>query len=327
MKHLRVESRRWRAAGQACLLAATTMSLVAAAGNGNGVYIVASSNLPPAGAKGTSAVPASAVSKTAEEHVVYLIPGRPVAAVTSTALSLKAWKALEGKQYGEVFTIADECVKRFSERAKKQQAQLKDFAGKDRAASYAALNDVATCLFIKGKALRELRRFDEAKNAFQQIPRDYRFAQCWDPKGWYWKVAWGAQDEINCIDYGVDFGDYTSAMLTERAWKAYQAGHYEATELYVRKCVELYADTARKMQSTLGEYPPKGSEHDYWALNDVATCLFIRGKALRRQRRNKDAALVFRDIVEHYPSALCWDPNGWFWKIAEEARRNLAGLS
>lgn len=326
MKRPKVHSGNRCRTWQAGLLAATAMALAAAAGTGNGVYTVLTpSKMPSAG--GTSAVPASAVSTTAEGHVVYLVPARPVAAVTSTALALKAWKALEGKQYGEVFTIADECVKRFSERAKKQQAQLKNFAVKDRAASYAALNDVATCLFIKGKALRELRRFDEAKDTFQQIPRDYRFAQCWDPKGWYWKVAWGAQDEINCIDYGVDFGDYTSAMLTEKAWKAYQAGHYEATELYVRKCVELYADTARKMQSTLGEYPPKGQEHDYWALNDVATCLFIRGKALRRQRRNKDAALVFREIVEHYPSALCWDPNGWFWKIAEEARRNLAGLS
>jgi tetratricopeptide (TPR) repeat protein len=260
-------------------------------------------------------------------NLVLLKPARAVPGVSSSALMQKAWKAWEKQQYDEVFAIADECSKRFTARAAKQQAALEDFAPKERTLNYGALNDVATCLFIKGKSLREMRRYDEAKEVFREILRNYRFAQCWDPKGWFWKVADAAQDEINCIEYGVDFGDYTSETLTRQAWKAYKAGRYDAMELYVRKCVDLYGDTARKMQSSLEGFAPKGEENDYWALNDVGTCLFVRAKALQKQRRNREAALVYKEILDTYSYAQCWDPNGWYWKLSEESRRNLAFCS
>lgn len=260
-------------------------------------------------------------------NVVYLKPGRAAPGVSSSALTLQAWKALEKQEFDKVILLTEECAHRFGARAQKQQAVLKNFADKGRAFVYSALNDVATCIFIKGKALRTMQRFDDAKTTFREVIRDYRFAQCWDPRGWFWKVASGAQDEINCIDYNIDFGDYTSATLTAKAWKAYTARRYDALELYVRKCLELYGDAARKMQADLADYAPKEQAFDFWALNDVATCLFIRGKALQKQGRNKEAALVYRDILDNYTFAQCWDPSGWFWKVADEARRTLAFCS
>lgn len=268
-----------------------------------------------------------AAPAAADTNVVYLKPGKSAPGVTSSALTLQAWKAFEKNELDKIMLLTGECYERFSLRAGKQQAMLKGFAPKEKAFTYSALNDVATCLFIRGKALRSARRFEEAKAVFREIIRDYRFAQCWDPRGWFWKVASAAQDEINCIDYNVDFGDYTSSALTTKAWKAYTARRYDALELYVRKCLELYADVARDQQSELADFAPKEQAFDFWALNDVATCLFIRGKALQKQGRNKEAALVYRDIIDNYSFGQCWEPSGWFWRVSEEAKRNLAFCS
>ncbi len=254
---------------------------------------------------------------------VVLRPNVSIPAVSSSALTLKAWKALQGGGFDEAIHIADECIARFSARAQKQQAKLNDFAPGGRAFSYGALNDVATCLFIKGSALREKRMNDAAKEAFKEILRSYRFAQCWDPKGWFWKVSVAAQDQIQCIDYNVEFGDYTSETLTAKAWKSYSAGRYEAMEIYIRKCLELYGDAARKMQASLNDFAQKGQEFDYWALNDVGTCLYVRAKALQRQGKNKEAAQVYQEIIDEFSFAQCWEPKGWFWKVAVEAKRNL----
>lgn len=263
----------------------------------------------------------SAVAHTNE--VIFLKPSRSAQGVSSAALAQQAWKAMERGKYDEVITLADECADRFGLRAQRQQSLLKALPPPEKAFNYSALNDVATCLYLEGKALRELRRIDEAKTVFRGVIREYRFAQCWDPKGWFWSVGGAAQDQINCIDFNVDFGNYTSETLTAKAWKAYVAHQYEAMELYVRKCIELFSDDAKKMQATLADYPPRGQETDYWALNDVATCLYIRGKALQKQGHNKDAALVYRDILENYFFAQCYDSNGWYWKVAAEAKRNL----
>ena len=264
-----------------------------------------------------------AVAAVVQTNVVFLKPARSAQGVSSATLAQQTWKAFEKGQYDQVLTLADQCVSRFGVRAQRQQSLLKALPQPEKAFNYSALNDVATCLYLKGKALREFRRVEEAKTVFREVIRDYRFAQCWDPKGWFWQVAGAAQDQINCVDFNIDFGDYTSATLTAKAWKAYVARRYEAMELYVRKCVELFGDDAREMQATLSDYPVKGQESDYWALNDVATCLYIRGKALQKQGHNKDAAIVYRDILENYSFGQCFDPNGWYWRVAVEAKRNL----
>ena len=316
-----------RGAGVLCVVVSVSLSLVVAS------VAAAGEALPSANSGATQLVMATteastpaaqpASSNIASTNVVFLKPVRSAQGVSSATLAQQAWKAMEKAQYDDVLTLADQCDSRFSLRAKKQQSMLKALAPPEKAFNYSALNDVATCLFLKGRALRELKRPTEAKTVFKEIIREYRFAQCWDPKGWFWGVANASQDQINCIEFNVDFGDYTSETLTAKAWKAYVARRYEAMELYVRKCIELFSDDAKKMQAALEDYPPKGQESDYWALNDVATCLYIRGKALQKQGHNKDAAIVYREILENYYFAQCFDRNGWYWKVADEAKRNL----
>ena len=214
---------------------------------------VAATNLLVA-ARSSSVAPTVPASRPPGTNVVLLQPAKASVGPNSSLMMLQAWKAYEKKEYEKVFVVADECVRLFGPRAARQQASLDDFPDRTRAANYSSLNDVATCLFIKGKSLRDMRCTAEAKEVFREVMRSYRYAQCWDPKGWFWKVAVAAQDEIHCIDYGVDFGSYSSEVLTAKAWKAMQAGRYDAMELYVRKCIELYGEVAREMQSSLAEY-------------------------------------------------------------------------
>src|SRR3989338_4758553 len=87
-----------------------------------------------------------------------------------------------------------------------------------------------------------------------------------------------------CAAY--DFGDYRSVTLTTRAWDALAKGDIEAVLAFTNKCIELYGEQAKKMQASLTGYVT-GSNQDifnYWALNDVATCLFIQGETYRKAK-------------------------------------------
>ena len=91
------------------------------------------------------------------------------------------------------------CVYLYEAKALEQQAALTGFAPKEKAFDNWALNDVATSSFIFGESLMAQKRFAEAKQAFERVVNDFGYAQCWDPKGWFWKVAVGARGRLNKI--------------------------------------------------------------------------------------------------------------------------------
>ena len=128
----------------------------------------------------------------------------------------------------------------------------------------------------------------------------------------------------------LDFGDYKSSTLTTKAWSALGSKDYEAVIAYTDKCVELYADKAKEMEATLTDYPTGATEEihaNYWALNDVATSLFIKGKALLETGQEDEAKQAFTTLVEDYTYGQCWDPSGpWFWAPAKAAKDLLLGL-
>lgn len=125
--------------------------------------------------------------------------------------------------------------------------------------------------------------------------------------------------------YAYNFGDFRSSTLTAKAWEALEQGDIEAVLAYTNKCLELYAEQAQKMQSSLTEYPTGKNDEifAYWALNDVATSLFIQGEAYRRAKMMDEAKEVFQKLVDEYTYGQCWDPKGWFWKPAEAAQEKL----
>ncbi|OGX22105.1 MAG: hypothetical protein A2Y03_08950, partial [Omnitrophica WOR_2 bacterium GWF2_38_59] len=113
-----------------------------------------------------------------------------------------------------------------------------------------------------------------------------------------------------------NFGDFRSVTLTTKAWEALNQKDTEAVLAYTNKCLELYAEQAIKMQSELTDYP-QGKQDEifsYWALNDVATSLFIQGEAYRRADMKEEAKAVYKKLMTEFTYGQAWDTNGWFWK-------------
>ena len=123
-----------------------------------------------------------------------------------------------------------------------------------------------------------------------------------------------------------EFGDFRSATLVSKAWAGLSSGDIEAVLAYTNKCIELYGEQARAMQKDLKDYvtgEPK-DVHAKWALNDVATSLYIQGEAYRKASMKDEAKEAYQSIVDNYSFGQTWDLKGWFWKPAEAAKEKLA---
>jgi hypothetical protein len=123
-----------------------------------------------------------------------------------------------------------------------------------------------------------------------------------------------------------DFGDLKSVTLTTKAWQALDAKDYPGVAAYTGKCIDTYKDQAIQMQGSLKAPADKDNANTYWALNDVGTCYFIAGKALDDKGDKKGAIAAYKFLVDKLSFAQCWDPNGWFWKPADAAKKRLAEL-
>ena len=242
---------------------------------------------------------------------------------SSETLTTKAWKAFEAGDYAAAEAYASKCISLYEPQAAQQANSLTDFAPKEQAFNYWALNDVGTCYFIMGKIHLAHGRVKEAQEAFTTVMERFRFAQTWDPKGWFWKVAEAASDKLSTIGTPYDFGDYTSQTLTTKAWQALNQNDHKGVELFTKKCTELYEADAKKQQASLSNFAPKDKAFDSWALNDVATCYFILGDSLMAQKRYQEAKAAFQRVIDDFSFAQCWDPKGWFWKVTVAARGRM----
>lgn len=251
----------------------------------------------------------------------------------SVTLATKAWDALGKNDIEGVLAYTNKCIELYAAQAKKMQGNLTDFAkGSEKEIfSYWALNDVATCLFIQGEAYRNAKMGDEAKEVYAKLIKEYTYGQCWDPNGkFFWKPSEAAQEKLNFMEKGgTDFGDNTSQTLTTKAWAALNSGDLDAVLAYTDKCLSLYSAKAQEMQKSLTEYPYESNEKifSYWALNDVGTCLFIKGEAYKKAGQYNEAKKAFQELLQNYSFAQAWDPNGWFWKPSEAAQQKLDELN
>ncbi|MBF0479272.1 MAG: tetratricopeptide repeat protein [Candidatus Omnitrophica bacterium] len=125
-----------------------------------------------------------------------------------------------------------------------------------------------------------------------------------------------------------NFGDFKSETLAKKAWEALSKNDLEGVLAYTNKCVEMYAAKADEMQKGLTGYVTGKNEEIFakWALNDVATCLFVQGEAYRRAGKEKEAMEVFKKLVDSYSFGQTFDPNGWFWKPAEAAKEKMSQI-
>ena len=123
-----------------------------------------------------------------------------------------------------------------------------------------------------------------------------------------------------------EYGDMKSSTLIGKAWQALAKNDLEAVLAYTGKCIELYGAKAEEMQKSLSVYP-QGTDSEifaYWALNDVATGLFIQGEAYSSAKMIDEAVAAYNKLGENYSYGQCYDPHGWFWKPADAAKEKLA---
>lgn len=124
----------------------------------------------------------------------------------------------------------------------------------------------------------------------------------------------------------LDFGDFSSATLTGKAWAAAGAKKHAEVDGYTGKCIEMYEAEAIRMQKQLTEPAAAERAHDYWALNDVGICYFIRAQSREARGNLKGAIADYKALLKKFPFAQCWDVQGWFWKPAETAKSKLKEL-
>ncbi len=123
-----------------------------------------------------------------------------------------------------------------------------------------------------------------------------------------------------------NFGDFKSSTLVAKAWTALDKNDIEAVLAYSNKNIEMYAETARKMQEGLKDYVTGSNDEIFklWALNDVATSYYQQGEAYRKANMKEESKEAFNKLIKNYTFGQCWDPKGWFWKPAEAAKEKLA---
>lgn len=250
----------------------------------------------------------------------------------SSTMVTKAWQALEANDLDAVLAYTNKCLELYENNAKKMQESLDSYptGTNDEIFAYWALNDVATALYIQGEAYRKAGMMEEAKEAYNKVVKDYKYGQCWDVGGWFWKPAEAAAEKLVMLETGsnIDFGDFSSSTITSKAWKALADNDLEAVKAYVAKNLELYEENATEMQNSLTEYPWESNEKifEYWALNDVGTSLFILGEAYRKAGDIEKAKEAYQRLVDEFYYAQCWDNGGWFWKPAEAAQGKISEL-
>jgi len=127
----------------------------------------------------------------------------------------------------------------------------------------------------------------------------------------------------------LDFGDFQSSTLVGKAWKASEEKNYDAALGYTGKCIEMFQKQAVEQQKSLTEPVPSSDKEkvfSMWALNDVGTAYFIRGQALEKQGKSKEALEAYKFLADNLAFAQTWDPKGWFWKPAGAAAERVKVL-
>jgi len=127
----------------------------------------------------------------------------------------------------------------------------------------------------------------------------------------------------------LDFGDYASSTLTGKAWESLTSKKYDDAIGFAKECIKRYEKDAIAMQKQLTEPVDAGDKEavqEKWALNDVGTCYFIAGQALEKQDKSDKAIETYKRLLKNVPFAQCWDPQGWFWKPADAAKKQLKTL-
>jgi len=123
---------------------------------------------------------------------------------SSSAITGKAWAAFGAKDYAKVLIYTAKCRELFEGKALEMQKGLEapPTGAPDAIHAYWALNDVGTCYYLQGQAQKELGKTEDAVASFKFLVEKLPYAQCWDTKGWFWKPADAARDQLKKLEFG-----------------------------------------------------------------------------------------------------------------------------
>ncbi|MCF7916619.1 MAG: hypothetical protein K9L61_02450 [Candidatus Omnitrophica bacterium] len=114
----------------------------------------------------------------------------------------KGWSALGERDFDKVYEVTDDCIQKFEEEAEKQASKLNSFPAKGEESKYKAMNNVATCYFIKAESYMREEKKAKAIETFEKIVEKYPYAQSFDPRGWYWSIREKATSSIQKLKTG-----------------------------------------------------------------------------------------------------------------------------
>jgi hypothetical protein len=120
---------------------------------------------------------------------------------SSETLAGKAWAAMDARDYAGVKVYAEKCREMYGKQAEEMQQKLTAPAPKEQAFDYWALNDVGTSAFLLGQALEKQGDTKGAIASYKYVVEKTPFAQCWDPKGWFWKPADAASARLKALEF------------------------------------------------------------------------------------------------------------------------------
>ena len=131
---------------------------------------------------------------------VHYSPNTLAQDIPSRELVRQAWESSGKNDLDKVIELTNRCLILYGEKAKTLEAQLTAFPTRAEEGKYQELDDVGTCLFIQAEALMNHGKTDEARQLFRKIIDEYKWAQAWDPRGWFWSVREKSQSSIDMLD-------------------------------------------------------------------------------------------------------------------------------
>ena len=122
----------------------------------------------------------------------------------------------------------------------------------------------------------------------------------------------------------------SSADFTGQMWKAFEAQNYDEALKAIDQCVAQHGAYAAKLQNEMKEPPaasePKEVTSNRGPLNDVGTCLLMKGDILLKKGDKVGAKEAYTKLCKEYKYARCWDNKGWFWAPADAAKKKLVEM-
>ena len=115
-------------------------------------------------------------------------------------------------------------------------------------------------------------------------------------------------------------------QATAKVWEAMGRKNWDAAITQATRVVRIWGPQARRTNDQLKGYAPAKDAQKYGNLNEVGASLLLKGDALSRKGDKVAAKVAYQTLLDQYTYAQVWDPKGWFWKPAEEARKKLVLL-